>query len=72
MDLVQEKYFQLLCEIDEICKSNKIGYYLSGRTALCAYVTGEMVGQETTPVVMLKVDDVKKFIKAFIPFIEGT
>ena len=64
MDSVQEKYFQLLTEIDDICRENNISYYLSCRTALSAYVNNEMNESWYNPSVMMTAAECRRFMKA--------
>jgi len=61
MDNIQEKSFQLLCEIDEICKNNDIKYFLSPGTARQAFLyEGFLTGNVTANIIMSP-EDMNKF-----------
>ena len=61
MNSVQEKYFELLCEIDDVCKSLHMPYWLSGRSALYAYVLGELPDAAFYPSIMIRVEHAQAF-----------
>lgn len=61
MNSVQEKYFELLCEIDDLCASLHIPYWFTGRSALYAYALGELPDAAYYPSVMIRVEDAQAF-----------
>lgn len=64
MSDVQKRLFKLLLEVKKICEDNKIDYYLCENLLLDAIQNQEITGTYHDFSIMLKADDVNKFIKA--------
>lgn len=65
LDDVQAIHLQLMKEVAEICKRASIPYFLAGRTALWAYVNHSVTSADTSPYIMIHVEDATKFVDAF-------
>lgn len=61
MTPVQEKAFALLCEIDDICRDNDIGYSLTEDTAVMAMTDGQYNSSEYMTEIMMTPSGYKKF-----------
>lgn len=62
---VQRVHLRLMREIKDICDAAGIRYYLSNRAALNAYVLGSVTTEETSPTILIHVEDSLKFAEAF-------
>lgn len=58
------KRFELLKELDEVCRRNDIEYFLRGRVLLQAVRFGRFVDKNTPVTAFMSADNVDKFIKA--------
>lgn len=64
LNAVQEKRFQLLCEVRQICEEEGIRYYLFGRGLLQASRNGRYTDRNGELVVVMKPEGCRKFIAA--------
>ena len=64
MNQVQEKIFTLLTEIDSVCNSNNIDYYLCADTALFAFKTSELHRDAYSAQIAIASEDTSRFLKA--------
>lgn len=60
---LQEKQFELLGEIDDICKANDIKYYVIGNTLLFGYYKNVFGNEYTTNTIAMTPEDAMKFIE---------
>ena len=65
MNKEQEVLLSLLKEVDEICKKNKIEYYLAPRLALHAFYEEKMPASPLAGGILMKLSDMDKFRCAF-------
>lgn len=61
----QRTQFEMLEEIDDICKENDITYYLAKNTALFAYAKETLDSGIDANTIVMKPKDAKKFIEVF-------
>lgn len=64
MDKNQSKLFELLLELKQICKKNKIDMYLNEKLLYSALNGGEITGNFTEFSVTIKAKDIKKLVSA--------
>ena len=62
MNKKQKVILSLLQEIDEICRRNKIEYYLSPRLTLCAVEGHPFPQNPMFGVVLMKTADMERFV----------
>lgn len=64
MNDIQQKLFELLTDIDEICKREGIPYYLCAETALSASVTGKFFNSCAQASVAMTPENAMRFVAA--------
>lgn len=62
MNSIQQKTFELLTEVDNICQDNNIIYYLNARTTAMAIIGKGFINNDSRVGVLMTPNNVKKFI----------